>query len=136
MQFRNNFEALNIPRHHPARDSMATLWVDAESENGERNMLLRTHTTAVDIRVMEQMSPPIRVVEPGRGWKAKNFGRGDEDKKYDSNSKQGLPVAKVSLLAPVTSYVGLPLRRAPTAGLPSFKTNCFQCPRLNMYLVN
>jgi phenylalanyl-tRNA synthetase alpha chain len=64
-----NFEALNIPRHHPARDSMATLWVDAENEEGERNMLLRTHTTAVDIRVMEQMSPPIRVVEPGKVYR-------------------------------------------------------------------
>jgi phenylalanyl-tRNA synthetase alpha chain len=61
-----NFEALNIPRHHPARDSMATLWVDAETEKGDRNMLLRTHTTAVDIRVMEQMSPPIRVIMPGK----------------------------------------------------------------------
>jgi phenylalanyl-tRNA synthetase alpha chain len=64
-----NFEALNIPRHHPARESMATLWVDAENEKGERNMLLRTHTTAVDIRVMEQMSPPIRVVEPGKVYR-------------------------------------------------------------------
>jgi phenylalanyl-tRNA synthetase alpha chain len=64
-----NFEALNIPRHHPARDSMATLWVDAENEKGEKNMLLRTHTTAVDIRVMEQMNPPIRVVEPGKVYR-------------------------------------------------------------------
>jgi phenylalanyl-tRNA synthetase alpha chain len=64
-----NFEALNIPRHHPARDSMATLWVDAENEEGEMDMLLRTHTTAVDIRVMEQMSPPIRVVEPGKVYR-------------------------------------------------------------------
>jgi phenylalanyl-tRNA synthetase alpha chain len=61
-----NFEALNIPRHHPARDTMATLWIDAETEKGDRNMLLRTHTTAVDIRVMEQMSPPIRVIMPGK----------------------------------------------------------------------
>jgi phenylalanyl-tRNA synthetase alpha chain len=64
-----NFEALNIPRHHPARDSMATLWVDAENEEGEKDMLLRTHTTAVDIRVMEQVSPPIRVVEPGKVYR-------------------------------------------------------------------
>ena len=64
-----NFEALNIPRHHPARDTMATLWVDAETEGGERNMLLRTHTTAVDIRVMEQMSPPIRVIMPGKVYR-------------------------------------------------------------------
>jgi phenylalanyl-tRNA synthetase alpha chain len=64
-----NFEALNITRHHPARDSMATLWVDAETEKGERNMLLRTHTTAVDTRVMEQQSPPIRVVMPGKVYR-------------------------------------------------------------------
>jgi phenylalanyl-tRNA synthetase alpha chain len=64
-----NFEALNIPRHHPARDSMATLWVDYKTESGEKDMLLRTHTTAVDIRVMEQMSPPIRVVEPGKVYR-------------------------------------------------------------------
>jgi len=64
-----NFEALNIPKHHPARDSMATLWVDYKDENGERDMLLRTHTTAVDIRVMEQMKPPIRVVEPGKVYR-------------------------------------------------------------------
>jgi len=64
-----NFEALNIPRHHPARDSMATLWVDYKNDNGERDMLLRTHTTAVDIRVLEEMSPPIRVVEPGKVYR-------------------------------------------------------------------
>jgi phenylalanyl-tRNA synthetase alpha chain len=64
-----NFEALNIPKHHPARDTMATLWVDAETESGKGNMLLRTHTTAVDIRVMEKMSPPIRVVMPGKVYR-------------------------------------------------------------------
>jgi phenylalanyl-tRNA synthetase alpha chain len=64
-----NFEALNIPKHHPARDSMATFWVDTETEGGERDMLLRTHTTAGDPRVMEKMSPPIRVVIPGRVYR-------------------------------------------------------------------
>jgi len=64
-----NFEALNIPRHHPARDSMATLWVDYKDDSGEKDMLLRTHTTAVDIRVLEQMSPPIRVVMPGKVYR-------------------------------------------------------------------
>jgi len=64
-----NFEALNIPTHHPARDSMATLWVENKTESGERDMLLRTHTTAVDMRVMEQISPPIRVVIPGKVYR-------------------------------------------------------------------
>ncbi len=64
-----NFEALNIPQHHPARDSMATLWVDYKNERGERNMLLRTHNTAGDIRAMETMSPPIRVVTTGKVYR-------------------------------------------------------------------
>ncbi|MCX6010818.1 MAG: phenylalanine--tRNA ligase subunit alpha [Chloroflexi bacterium] len=64
-----NFEALNIPQHHPARDSMATLWVDYKNERGERNMLLRTHNTAGDIRAMEIMEPPIRVVTTGKVYR-------------------------------------------------------------------
>jgi phenylalanyl-tRNA synthetase alpha chain len=64
-----NFEVLNIPRHHPARDNMATLWVDFETGGGERTMLLRTHTTSVDMRIMEKISPPIRVVIPGRVYR-------------------------------------------------------------------
>jgi len=61
-----NFEALNIPKEHPARDTMQTLWVDYESEKGERNMLLRTHTSPMQIRVMEKQPPPLRIVVPGR----------------------------------------------------------------------
>ncbi len=56
-----NFEALNIPAEHPARDNMSSSWVDFD-----RGMLLRTHTTAVTARVVERMKPPIRVIEPGR----------------------------------------------------------------------
>ncbi|MGH7857386.1 MAG: phenylalanine--tRNA ligase subunit alpha, partial [Candidatus Binatia bacterium] len=54
----HNFEALNIPRDHPARDMQATLFVE-----GDR--LLRTHTSPVQIRVMEQRRPPLRIVMPG-----------------------------------------------------------------------
>jgi phenylalanyl-tRNA synthetase alpha chain len=61
-----NFEALNIPAEHPARDTMSTSWIDAETEGKDRSMLLRTHTTAVSARVVETMEPPIRVVEPGK----------------------------------------------------------------------
>ena len=64
-----NFEALNIPREHPARDTMATSWVDFKTENGERPMLLRTHTTAVTARMIETTRPPIRVVEPGKVYR-------------------------------------------------------------------
>jgi phenylalanyl-tRNA synthetase alpha chain len=56
-----NFEALNIPADHPARDMWATLWVA-----GQKGMLLRTHTSPMQIRLMEQVKPPLRVVMPGR----------------------------------------------------------------------
>ncbi len=59
-----NFEALNIPEEHPARDSMSTFWVDMESV-GNRKTLLRTHGTALSARIIEKMEPPIRTIEPG-----------------------------------------------------------------------
>jgi len=61
-----NFEALNMPADHPARDMFATLWVDFETDSGDKTMLLRTHTSPVQIRVMERSRPPIRVIAPGR----------------------------------------------------------------------
>jgi len=64
-----NFEALNIPKEHPARDTMSTSWVDYRTESGDRPMLLRTHTTSVTARVIEDMQPPIRVIEPGRVYR-------------------------------------------------------------------
>ncbi len=64
-----NFEALNIPAEHPARDTMSTSWLDITGENGKRNMLLHTHTTAVSARTIEKMRPPIRVIEPGKVYR-------------------------------------------------------------------
>ena len=64
-----NFEALNIPKEHPARDTMATLWVDYKKEGGERPMLLRTHTSPMQIRVMEKVRPPLRIVVPGKVYR-------------------------------------------------------------------
>ncbi|HUT08443.1 MAG TPA: phenylalanine--tRNA ligase subunit alpha [Candidatus Latescibacteria bacterium] len=54
-----NFEALNFPPHHPARDSWDTLYI-------KDDLLLRTHTSPVQIRVMEKKKPPIRIIIPGR----------------------------------------------------------------------
>lgn len=64
-----NFEALNMPKDHPARDMFATLWVDFETKTGDRPMLLRTHTSPVQIRVMEKTAPPIRIIAPGRVYR-------------------------------------------------------------------
>ena len=58
----HNFEALNIPEHHPARAMHDTFYFDAE-------LLLRTHTSPVQIRVMEEQAPPLKVIAPGRVYR-------------------------------------------------------------------
>jgi len=62
-----NFEALNIPQHHPARDMFDTLWIDPGKE--EKAKLLRTHTSPMQIRLMEIERPPIRAIVPGRVYR-------------------------------------------------------------------
>jgi phenylalanyl-tRNA synthetase alpha chain len=57
-----NFEALNIPKDHPSRDMWSTLWIDEDK-------LLRTHTSPVQIRVMEKQKPPLSVIMPGRVYR-------------------------------------------------------------------
>jgi len=61
-----NFEALNIPKDHPARDMFDTFWLDANKDaEGRFTTLLRTHTSPMQIRYLEAHQPPIRVVVPG-----------------------------------------------------------------------
>jgi phenylalanyl-tRNA synthetase alpha chain len=62
-----NFEALNIPHDHPARDMFATLWIDSQESSNAR--LLRTHTSPMQVRIMEQHKPPLRFVVPGRTYR-------------------------------------------------------------------
>lgn len=62
-----NFEALNIPADHPARASQDTLYVDAGP--AAPALLLRTHTSPVQIRAMRQALPPLRVIAPGRVYR-------------------------------------------------------------------
>jgi phenylalanyl-tRNA synthetase alpha chain len=61
----HNFTALNFPHDHPARDMQDTLFVST-SESGDDGVLLRTHTSPSQIRVMREQKPPIRVLSPGR----------------------------------------------------------------------
>jgi phenylalanyl-tRNA synthetase alpha chain len=62
-----NFEALNFPPNHPARDTQDTLFIAGqESKPLRERLLLRTHTSPVQIRSMEKMKPPVRVVCPGK----------------------------------------------------------------------
>jgi len=64
-----NFDTLNIPKHHPARDLWDTFWIDEEGidkKENEGRHLLRTHTTAMQHRFMKKNNPPFRIIAPGR----------------------------------------------------------------------
>ncbi len=63
-----NFEALNIPEHHPARDNMDTFYI----EGARGAHLLRTHTSPMQIRTMEKQPPPVRIVVPGKVYRRDN----------------------------------------------------------------
>jgi phenylalanyl-tRNA synthetase alpha chain len=62
-----NFEALNFPPNHPARDTQDTLFIAKQGNKAARErLLLRTHTSPVQIRTMEKLKPPLRIVIPGK----------------------------------------------------------------------
>ncbi len=65
----HNFTALNIPDHHPARAMHDTFYFDAAGGDGKK-MLLRTHTSPVQIRTMMTQAPPIRIIAPGRTYRS------------------------------------------------------------------
>lgn len=81
----HNFDALNIPRHHPARADHDTFWFDA-------TRLLRTQTSGVQIRTMKDQEPPIRIIAPGRVY------RNDYDQTHTPmfHQMEGLIVDKTS----------------------------------------
>ena len=62
-----NFEALNIPEHHPARDNMDTFYL-----GNALGYLLRTHTSPMQVRTMEKQKPPVRIVVPGKVYRRDN----------------------------------------------------------------
>src|SRR6185436_19143968 len=64
----HNFSALNFPENHPARDMQDTFFVDGGQKTKE-GLALRTHTSSVQVRVMESTKPPIRILAPGRVYR-------------------------------------------------------------------
>ena len=79
-----NFEALNIPEHHPARDNMDTFYMVppftgtvqgkpfAKDAQGKEQRLLRTHTSPMQVRTMEKQQPPVRIIVPGKVYRRDN----------------------------------------------------------------
>lgn len=62
----HNFSALNFPEDHPARDMQDTFFIKKGTAKNEQEWALRTHTSSVQVRVMEHTKPPIRTISPGR----------------------------------------------------------------------
>jgi len=96
----HNFTALNIPRDHPARDMQDTFFVDAEH-------VLRTHTSPVQIRVMQEQRPPLRVIVPGAVY------RHDSDTTHSPMFHQieGFMVDRHVSFADLKGVLALALRR-------------------------
>ena len=66
-----NFEALNIPEFHPVRDDMDTFYIDLP-KGAQETLLLRTHTSPMQIRTMEKQQPPVRIIVPGKVYRRDN----------------------------------------------------------------
>jgi phenylalanyl-tRNA synthetase alpha chain len=83
---RYNFEALNIPRDHPARDMQDTFRCDLDGR-----VVLRTHTSPVQIRAMERMQPPFRAIAPGKVFRQEST---DASHEHTFHQMEGLVVGK------------------------------------------
>jgi phenylalanyl-tRNA synthetase alpha chain len=89
---RYNFDLLNIPADHPARDVWDTIHVQTEGEE----IVLRTHTSPMQARTMERIQPPVRVIVPGRAFR---FEAQDASHEWQFNQLEGLAVDKGITLA-------------------------------------
>lgn len=92
-----NFNALNIPKDHPARDMQDTFWLkDFRSKNPKQNRLLRTHTSPMQIRYLEKNNPPLRIIVPGLVYR---YEATDASHEVQFHQIEGLMVGKdVSLV--------------------------------------
>ncbi|MBC78680.1 MAG: phenylalanine--tRNA ligase subunit alpha [Chloroflexi bacterium] len=84
-----NFDLLNIPADHPARDQWDTIWLDLKNSNDK--YLLRTHTSPMQARIMEKNEPPIRVVVPGKCYR---YEATDATHEWEFHQIEGLAIDK------------------------------------------
>ncbi len=83
-----NFDLLNIPKDHPARDQWDTIWLDRPNRDDN---LLRTHTSPMQARIMENSKPPIRVIVPGKCYR---YEATDSTHEWHFHQIEGLVVGK------------------------------------------
>lgn len=102
-----NFDALNIPKDHPARDLKDTFWLkDFGSQDPKKNILLRTETSAIQVRHMEKNNPPFRIIGPGRVYRREAT---DASHEFQFHQIEGLMVGKdislVNLKAVIEEFI-------------------------------
>jgi len=94
-----NFDALNIPKEHPAREMQDTFWIKnpkSEILNPKSHLLLRTHTSPIEVRFMEKNNPPLRIIAPGRVYRREAT---DASHEIQFHQIEGLMVGKNISLA-------------------------------------
>ncbi|OQA38748.1 MAG: Phenylalanine--tRNA ligase alpha subunit [Parcubacteria group bacterium ADurb.Bin316] len=85
------FEALNIPYHHPARDMQDTFYIDHKNEKGEFDLVMRTHTSPVQVRAMLKYGAPLRCIAPGRVYRCEAI---DACHEHTFDQMEGLMIDK------------------------------------------
>lgn len=88
-----NFEALNIPKDHPARDMQDTFFVSASGDSSDTSgaLVMRTHTSPVQVRAMERLKPPFRAIAPGRVFRQETT---DATHEHTFHQMEGLVVGE------------------------------------------
>ena len=103
-----NFDALNIPRDHPSRESFDTFFLDLPSpEPAKGRLLLRSHTSPVQIRVMERRKPPLRIVVPGAVYRPDPL---DPSHSFMFHQVEGLMVDERTSFADLKGVLGQALK--------------------------
>lgn len=106
----NNFDALNIPKNHPARDLWDTFWLKDKTlfiskdkkDQFNKNLLLRTHTSPVQIRYMKKHNPPFRIISPGRCFR---YEATDSTHNFQFYQLEGLMVDKNITMANLKAII-------------------------------
>lgn len=91
-----NFDALRIPANHPAREMWDTFWIKSKVKNQKSKLLLRTHTSPMQIRYMEAHQPPFRIIVPGKCFR---FEATDSHHEFQFHQIEGLMVGENISLA-------------------------------------
>jgi len=97
-----NFVAVNIPPNHPARDMQDTFYIDKKNMDGEYDLVMRTHTSSVQVRAMQKYGAPLRCVVPGKCFRCEAIDACHEHTFYQM---EGLMIDKNISLANLISVM-------------------------------